>query len=179
MIAAGGCTDDTTGSSAASSTTAPTVGPAPDGLTTTAELSPTTAPVEQPAGTGGPATKATPGEPGLPPSPPPSEPVVSNGGPGATGLMADPGCDGARPRTLLSWQPSGANVQLVAVSARPDGLDSGNYTATEELPAGRSSYELRDSQPGGVYYGRVLTRQGSGWAASETAQFEGPTCVPF
>ncbi len=65
------------------------------------------------------------------------------------------------------------------MSARPDGLDSGNYTTSEELPADHSTYELRDSQPGGVYYWRVLTRRGDAWAASATAQFEGPTCVAF
>lgn len=68
---------------------------------------------------------------------------------------------------------------MVAVSARKDGLDTGNYTTSEVLPPDRSTYSLRDSQPGGIYYWRVLTRRDGGWVGSATAQFEGPTCVPF
>ncbi|MEA2703803.1 MAG: hypothetical protein QOD63_1748 [Actinomycetota bacterium] len=135
----------------------------------------TTEPV-QPATT---AAQTPPTGPGLPPSPPPSQPVVTGGGSVATGLSALPGCEGTKPLTRLSWQPAGANVQVVAVSARPDGLESGNYTTSEELPGDHAAYELRDSQPGGVYYWRVLTRDGDVWAASATAQFEGPTCVAF
>ncbi|MCA1691867.1 MAG: hypothetical protein LC733_06595 [Actinobacteria bacterium] len=65
------------------------------------------------------------------------------------------------------------------MSTRQDGLDSGSAASSEPLPADRSTYQLSDSQPGGVYYWRVLTRSGSGWAASETAQFEGPTCAHY
>jgi hypothetical protein len=120
------------------------------------------------------------GGPGLPTQPPPSEPVTTGGGgSSATGLNALPGCEGARALVKLAWTPAGTGDQRVAVSARPDGLDTGNYTASETLPPARATYELRDSQPGGVYYWRVLTRRGDAWVASATAQFEGPTCTTF
>jgi hypothetical protein len=105
--------------------------------------------------------------------------VDPGGGAVATGLAADPGCEGSLPRVRLSWTPAGSGGQVVAVSARPGGLESGSYSASEELSPSASTYELRDSQPGGVYYWRVLTRSDGGWAASETGQYEGPTCVPF
>jgi hypothetical protein len=128
-----------------------------------------------------PSTTTSLGGPGLPPSTPPSQPVVTAGGGGsvATGLSSLPGCEAGRALVRLSWRPSGANEQVVAVSARKDGLDTGNYTTSEVLAPDRSSYSLRDSQPGGIYYWRVLTKRDGGWAASATAQFEGPTCVPF
>jgi len=89
------------------------------------------------------------------------------------------GRDAARSLVKLFWDPAGSAEQAVAVSARPDGLDGGNYTTSETLPASQSTYELRESQPGGIYYWRVLTRGGDGWLASATATFEGPTCVTF
>jgi hypothetical protein len=85
----------------------------------------------------------------------------------------------ARSLVTLNWTPTGSGEQRVVISTRQDGLDSGNAGASAALDAGRSTYQLLDSQPGGVYYWRVLTRSGDGWAASETAQFEGPTCALF
>lgn len=119
---------------------------------------------------------------GLPPEPPPVGEVTVGGGGAATGLAADPRCDPgdlARSLVTLNWTPSGSGEQRVVVSTRQDGLDSGNAMASAPLDAGRSTYQIRDSQPGGVYYWRVLTRSGDGWAASDTAQFEGPTCALF
>ncbi|MGH9136720.1 MAG: hypothetical protein ACRD0G_06690 [Acidimicrobiales bacterium] len=152
------------------STTTPTTTTGP---TTTTPPDATTATTEPGGG--------TVGAPGLPPQPPPSEPIRVGGGV-ATGLAADPRCDPADPATALvtlSWQPAGSGEQLVAVSTRQDGFDTGTYASSETLAPDRSSYQLRDSQPGGLYYWRVLTRQGDGWAASDTATFEGPTCVSF
>ena len=123
-----------------------------------------------------------PGGPGLPPAPPPTGPVTVGGAAAATNLASRPGCDPenlTRPLVRLTWQPSGGGEQVVAVSTRPDGFQTGVQAASEALPANRAEYELRDSQTGGVYYWRVLTRTGPGWAASASAQFEGPTCVRF
>lgn len=175
------------GPSRSTSTTAATASApttvADDGPPTTAT---TAAPVTSPA-TGAPGTTVagggTVGEPGLPPNPPPTAPVTTIGTDRvASGLAADPGCDRADPaRALvkLSWTPAGTGEQLVAVSTRPDGFQTGVQSTTEALAADRSSYELAGAQPGGVYYWRVLTRTTAGWAASPTAQFEGPTCVRF
>jgi len=122
------------------------------------------------------------GSPGLPPEPPPAGPVTLGGGQAATGLVADPRCDPAalaRPLVTFTWNPSGSGEQRLVVSTRQDGFESGIFTSSEPLEADRTSYQLSDSQSGGVYYWRVLTRAGDAWAASETAQFDGPTCAPF
>lgn len=119
---------------------------------------------------------------GLPPEPPPSGPVTVGGGGAAGGLVADPRCDPTDPaRTLvtLTWSPSGSGEQRVVVSTRQDGLDSASASASGPLSADSSSYQLRDSQSGGVYYWRVLTRAGDGWSASDTVEFTGASCALF
>lgn len=191
VLAAGACSDggseeETSAAGERTTTTVPAADPSPTS-SPSATGGPTVDSTVAPAGstTRPPPTSASTatslGGPGLPPSTPPSQPVVtaSGGGSVATGLSALPGCDAGRALVRLSWRPSGANEQVVAVSARKDGLDTGNYTTSEVLAPDRSTYSLRDSQPGGIYYWRVLTRRDGGWAASATAQFEGPTCVPF
>lgn len=176
-----GCSDGGPGDLAADGgTTVPSSTTAPPS-TTGPEASPSTT-LSTTDGTQPGITDAQPEPtigPGLPPSTPPSQPVVTGGGSVATGLAADPACEGPRARVRLSWQPAATTEQMVAVSARPDGLETGNYTTSGVLGATASTYELQESQPGGIYYWRVLNRRDDGWAASETAQFEGPTCVSF
>lgn len=198
LLVSGACSDggsgEATSAVGAASETAATAGEQTTSTVPASDASPTSTPGTSTQGT---ATTTTPqtattrpaandatttslGGPGLPPSTPPSQPVVTGGGGSvATGLTAVPGCEAGRGVVTLSWQPGGTNEQVVAVSTRKDGLDTGNYTTSEVLASGRSTYSLRDSQPGGIYYWRVLTRRDGGWAASATAQFEGPTCVPF
>ncbi len=160
------------------STTSPAAGTGTTAPVTTSPVGTQASTTRPPASTG---SSTTLGGPGFPPSTPPSQPVVTGPSAGAvaTGLTALPGCENGRALVKLSWQPAGTNEQTVAVSARRDGLDTGNYTTSEILAANQSTYALRDSQPGGIYYWRVLTRRSGEWAASATAQFEGPTCVAF
>lgn len=141
-----------------------------DGSTTTTNTAPASSSSAAPD-----TTRST----GQPASTPPSAPVVTGARTDATAsnLAAAPGCEGGRPLVRLSWEPVGNAEQVVAVSSRPDGLDSGNFTSSETLAASRGAYELRESQSGGIYYWRVLTRRGSGFAASETSQFLGPSCT--
>jgi hypothetical protein len=181
--ALGACSDGGFGDFAAQ-TTSTAVRPQPSvtlGGSSTSEPQPadtttTTTTASTPSSTAPPTTTRSTGQPA---STPPSQPVVTGARTDATAsnLSANPGCEGGRPLVRLTWEPVGNAEQVVAVSSRPDGLDSGNYTSSEVLPASRAVYELRESQPGGVYYWRVLTRRGSGFAASETSQYQGPICT--
>jgi hypothetical protein len=115
----------------------------------------------------------------LPVRTPPAQPVTE-GRRGATDLRALGFCDPASPATpamALSWQPSGAGEQLVAIATLPDGFDTGRYTVSGDLPAQLQGYAVSPVEPGGLYYWRVLTRTATGWSASEVATFIGTTCV--
>ena len=186
LLAGAGCSQGEFGQFArdgTSTTTSPapsvTVTPTASDVPATSAPEVTTTTIGNPTTTA--RTQTTVGGPGLPPLPPPTQPVITGARTDetATNLRSEPGCEGGRAVVRLFWRPVGAAEQQVAVSARPDGLDGGNYTTSETLPAARGDYVLRESQPGGIYYWRVLTRRGSGWAASETAQFEGPVCTSF
>jgi hypothetical protein len=114
----------------------------------------------------------------LPSSPPPGEPVVP--GDTAQDLRDASSCDPAAPTVgavTLSWLPVGTGDQLVAVAARKNGFDTGNYGVTESLSPGVATYAVRGVQAGGVYYWRVMTRVPTGWTASPAVTFTGPTCV--
>jgi len=80
----------------------------------------------------------------------------------------------------LAWTlavPPGAE-QLVALTTVRNGLDHGRYRLSKPLPPDRTEMVWEeDVEPGVVHYWRVLTRQADGWAPSETATFNGPTCV--
>jgi hypothetical protein len=77
----------------------------------------------------------------------------------------------------LGWRPTGAGAQLVAIATLPDGFETGRYTVSEDLPAEQDRFSVSPVEPGGVYYWRVLTKAGAGWAASQIATFTGPTCI--
>lgn len=105
---------------------------------------------------------------------------VTEGGSGATSLSSLGFCDPDSPATAamaLTWRSARAGEQLVAISTRPDGFETGRYTVSENLPATQEQYAVSPVEPGGVYYWRVLTRSGQGWIASQVATFTGPTCV--
>ena len=142
---------------------------------TSAETTTTTIPTST-SSTAPPTTTRSTGQPA---STPPSQPVITGARTDATAsnLKATTACESGRPVVRLSWEPVGNAEQVVAVSSRPDGLDSGNYTSSENLAATRTTYELREVQPGATSYWRVLTRRGTGFAASETSQFDVPGCT--
>ncbi|MGH9223911.1 MAG: hypothetical protein ACRD2W_09060 [Acidimicrobiales bacterium] len=181
LVGAGACSDGGFGDFASQTTSTVRPGPSvtlggpPTSDTQPADTTTTTLSTAT-SSTAPPTTVRSTGQPA---STPPSQPVVTGARTDATAsnLTAAPSCEGGRPLVRLTWAPVGNAEQVVAVSSRPDGLDSGNYTSSEVLPASRAVYELRESQPGGFYYWRVLTRRGSGFAASETSQFQGPSCT--
>lgn len=105
---------------------------------------------------------------------------ITDGGSGASDLRSLGFCDPDSPATAamaLSWRSANSGEQLVAISTRPDGFETGRYTVSENLPAAQEQYTISPVEPGGVYYWRVLTRSGQGWVASKVATFTGPTCV--
>jgi hypothetical protein len=77
----------------------------------------------------------------------------------------------------LSWRSAAAGEQLVAIATRPDGFETGRYTASANLSPEQQTFSVSPVEPGGIYYWRVLTRSGQGWTASEVATFTGPTCI--
>lgn len=161
-----------TPSSASSSSTAvasPPVSTSPTGVpSSTGVPSPTTVPSSTPGSQFSPIPDLTP------------PPGIVAGGAVATDLESLGFCDPAAPSIAavsLTWRPAATGGQLVAVATRPDGFETGRFTVSAELPAGQDQFTFAPVEPGGVYYWRVLTRSGPGWAASEIATFTGPTCI--
>jgi hypothetical protein len=117
------------------------------------------------------------------PTLPPGTPILPPGGEGAaTGLNAEVGCSEIVPRTgiaNLNWNaaaPSGSE-QRIALTIFPDGFETGNFEVTEALPPNQSSLVWEPLEGQAIHYWRVLTLHSKGWVPSDTASFEGPTCV--
>ena len=161
-------------SPALSATVAPTT-PLPSAMSSS---TPTPSSSSVPSATTTPVATASPQLTPVPVRTPPGG--VTEGGAGATDLTSLAFCDPDSPSIgamALSWRSAGSGAQLVAISTRPDGFETGRYTVSEDLPAAQEQYTVSPVEPGGVYYWRVLTRSGQGWIASRVATFTGPTCV--
>ena len=78
----------------------------------------------------------------------------------------------------LTWVPATkrGQEQKLQVTIYRNGFDSGDFKLSESLPPGKSSYTW-SPQGQAVHQWRVLTRHPDGWIPSETARFEGPSCV--
>jgi len=110
-------------------------------------------------------------------------PVVAVGGPGAaSALQSQPGCDDSHPGQALAkltWTPADrqAQAQRVDVTIYPDGFDRGKFERSSLLSPDRDSLVWTELRGQAFHYWRVLSQQADGWVASETASFEGPTCI--
>jgi hypothetical protein len=110
-------------------------------------------------------------------------PMSPPGGPGAaTGLQSDTGCKTEDPGEAfadLSWTVAEerGKEQRVAVTIFRDGFDTGNYEVSEPLDSGQNSLRWERFHGQAIHFWRVLTLHDSGWTPSETASFEGPTCI--
>jgi hypothetical protein len=106
----------------------------------------------------------------------------TNGG-AATLLQARLDCDQGDFRkgiAELSWTvaPSRGVEQKVVITLLRDGFEKGDYESSERLPAKQSSLRWERLSGQAIHFWRVLTLLETGeWVPSETAQFEGPTCV--
>jgi hypothetical protein len=79
----------------------------------------------------------------------------------------------------LEWLPAEpqGEEQVIAVTIYRTGFENNVYSLSNPLPPGQTSLRWTDLSGQAIHYWRVLTRTGNTWTASETAQFEGPTCV--
>ena len=105
------------------------------------------------------------------------------GGPSAaSNLAANVGCRETELRkgiAKLSWtvatKPS--SEQRIVVTVFRDSFESGKFKISAPLPSDQSSLEWDKLEGQAIHFWKVLTLQPDGWVASETAEFEGPTCV--
>jgi hypothetical protein len=100
----------------------------------------------------------------------------------AVGLEAKTECSRTELRkgvAKLSWKVAATPgiAQRVDVSIYRDGFETGKFETVGSLPPSQASLAWERLDPGIIHYYRVLTLHTHGWVASETASFEGPTCV--
>lgn len=112
-----------------------------------------------------------------------SMPTVLSADPGtASALQAQARCTPTKPPkgiAQLSWKvaKNTGREQQVAVTVFRDGFEKGNVQLSPPLPPNQSSLEWDQVNGQAIHFWRVLTLQPEGWVASETARFEGSTCV--
>lgn len=134
-----------------------------------------------------PTPSPTPQTAGEAPSPTPTRsmptvPPSSSGSGTASNLSSTVGCEETSSRQAyadLTWKPADprGDEQRIAVTIYRTGFENNAYTLSDPLAADQSSLRWTDLSGQAIHYWRVLTRYGQEWVASETAQFEGPTCV--
>jgi hypothetical protein len=100
----------------------------------------------------------------------------------ATDLQARTECSNTQLRkgiAKLSWKIASnvGSAQRVDVTIYRDGFETGKFETIGPLPPGQSSLVWERLDPGIIHYYRVLTLHTQEWVPSETASFEGPTCV--
>ena len=82
-----------------------------------------------------------------------------------------------RPLVTLRWSPWGAGPQRIDVATTAEGLSSGNYLSSEELPPEANTLRWERAQGEAEHHWRVLTHTAGGWVSSVGAIFAGPGCV--
>lgn len=123
-------------------------------------------------------------------SPAPSPTTPSLGGPvlvaggkrAASNLESQSGCSDdelGKGFVDLKWTPATqrGQEQKLQVTIYREGFETGNFQTSEALSPGRPSYRWSRVEGQAIHYWRVLTRHSDGWIPSETAKFEGPSCV--
>jgi hypothetical protein len=91
-------------------------------------------------------------------------------------------CSQENPRrgiARLSWTPArqAGTAQRVEVTVLRDGFATGQLERTAELPAADARLVWDQLHGQAIHHWRVLTLHQDGWVPSESASFEGPTCV--
>jgi hypothetical protein len=108
--------------------------------------------------------------------------LASDGPHAATNLRAVGECSMTTPRqdiVRFTWVPAASTgrAQRIELTEYKGGFASGQLLLTKGLSKEQSSHAWKQSEPGILYYWRVLTLQPGGWISSEIADFYGPTCV--
>jgi hypothetical protein len=73
--------------------------------------------------------------------------------------------------------PSRVGGQRVDVATTADGLTSGGFISSDDLPADATTIDWTRAEGEAEHHWRVLTRVPDGWASSSEAMFPGPGCV--
>lgn len=140
----------------------------------TVDPSPNASPSSTPSSS--PSPSPSPTRPSL------SGPVLSAGGQrAASDLESRTGCSDdevGRGFADLTWTPATqrGQEQKLQVTIFREGFESGNFKVSEALTPDRASYRWTPEGQA-IHQWRVLTRHSDGWVPSETARFEGPSCV--
>lgn len=108
--------------------------------------------------------------------------LVAGGQRAASNLESEVGCRDDAPGkgfADLKWTPAHQRglEQKLQVTIYKEGFESGNFQVSEALTPDRASYRWSRPEGQAIHYWRVLTRHSDGWVPSETAKFEGPSCV--
>lgn len=167
-----GCTagPSTPGGNEATPTRPPATEPSPTTETVDEQSpSPTPSPAEpSPTATGGEGTPS-----------PTSSAVPSKT---ATELESETDCSDEDPQqgvVQFSWTPSATrgDAQRIDITTVRGGFERGQFTSLDEIGPELSSLRWEEVQGQAIHFWRVMTLHGDQWAASETAEFEGPTCI--
>jgi hypothetical protein len=100
----------------------------------------------------------------------------------ATGLQGEVACSETelgQGIARLDWKTgkTPGSEQRVDVTIFRDGFERGDFESTEPLPPDQSSLVWEQLRGQAIHHWRVRTLHPDGWVPSETASFEGPTCV--
>jgi hypothetical protein len=113
----------------------------------------------------------------------PKQLTMPEGGPGAaTNLTASRYDDPAQPgRALvkLQWTPAPqpGSEQRIVVTIFLDGFQRGAFDVSGPLSSNQTSLVWDKLKGQAIHRWKILTLQPSGWVASKTATFEGPTVI--
>jgi hypothetical protein len=108
----------------------------------------------------------------------PDIPILPPGGPGAaTKLQSEVDCaEPGRAVARLSWTPASIPGSAQRVDVTIYSFDT-KYDSSMLLSADQTSLVWEPLRGQAIHDWRVLTLQVNGWVPSETASFEGPTCI--
>jgi len=111
---------------------------------------------------------------------PTGTPLLPPGSPGmATNLRAEIECKDLAPIANLNWTPAlnRGSAQRLDVATFIGGFERGEFETTGPLPPDQSALLWERVRPGVLHYWRVLTLYKDSWTPSETASFNGLTCL--
>jgi hypothetical protein len=112
------------------------------------------------------------GQPILPTPMPPGNPAA------ATGLHSEVDCEvPGKAIVKLSWKIASIPGSAQRVDVTIYSFDEDKFDSSELLPPDQSSFVWDRLRGQAIHDWRVLTLHPEGWVSSETAGFEGPTCV--
>jgi len=112
-------------------------------------------------------------------TPTPDVPILPPGGLGAaTNLQSMVECEEpGKAIAKLSWTPASSPGSIQRVDVTIYSFEGDQFEISKPLSPDQSSLVWEQLRGQAIHDWRVLTLQSNGWVPSETASFEGPTCV--